>query len=114
MKLLNKTKNILICENLVVAKSLLQRMRGLLGKKGLASSEGLWLKPCNSIHTWFMNFKIDVIFVDKGLCVRALHEDVGPWKVLWPKFGFHSAFELSAGQLKKFQLEIGDQLDVVA
>jgi len=89
------------------------RLRGLLGRTELPLNEGLWIQHCSSIHTCFMNFPIDVVFVDKELIVRAIHAHLKPWRMTLPKRKLYSVFELPSGTLSKSQTEIGDQLDVV-
>lgn len=113
MKLVNQTRNQTILDNLELAKSTLSRMKGLLGRSELHPEQGLWIKPCNSIHTWFMKFPIDVIFVDKKLMVKSIHHKVGPWKLVVPKWGSYSVFEIEAGRASQTQIQVGDQLDVV-
>ena len=66
IKILNLTRNTTLAENTVIADSFLAASRSLLGKDGLTCREGLILKPCDSIHTFFMRFVIDAAFVDKN------------------------------------------------
>ena len=54
-----------MCATLHVARTSFTRMRGLLGRRGLAEGEGLLLQPAGSIHTFFMRFPIDVVFLDR-------------------------------------------------
>ena len=56
------------------------RLRGLIGHKPLAEGEGLLIVPCNSIHTHFMGFPIDVVYVDKGQQVVAFDQNMAPWR----------------------------------
>ena len=116
-KLLNKSKNIEVAHTLREARSFWQRTKGLLGENALPSGSALLIQgsrfiPCNSIHTLFMRFPIDVVFVDRKLVVRAIYQDLGPWRLTWPAAGASSVFELPAGTLKKTSVEIGDQLHV--
>lgn len=116
-KLFNKSKNTEIAQSVRVADSFFSRAKGLLGERELPSGRALWIKgsrlvDCNSIHTWFMRFAIDAVFVDKGLVVRAVYQDLRPWRMTWPVMGAQSVFELPAGTLRKAPVEIGDQLYV--
>lgn len=89
----NLTQNTLLAENVMEAKSFWARSRGLLGQHELPLNQTLWIKPCNSIHTFFMKFAIDVIFVNHVLVVKAICLNVQPGRILWPKWSAHSVFE---------------------
>lgn len=110
-KLMNQTQNKLLLENLEVASEFV-RFKGLMGKESMENSYGLWIKRCNAIHTFFMNFPIDVIFVDKNLKVKKCIEAIAPNKIVWPIFGASSVIELKNGFLKENKTQVGDQLHV--
>ena len=113
-KLMNQTKNFLILSELDIAQNFSSRAIGLLGKKNLSAETGLWIKKCNSIHTFFMKFAIDCIFVDQSLKVKALYKNIKPWKLIWPIWSANSVFEVSVGTIERMNIEIGDQLHVVS
>lgn len=83
--------------------SLWFRTKGLLGKKSLTDDEGILLKPCNSIHTFFMQFPIDLICLDKHGTVTRTYEHVKPWRMTLPSFKDHAIIELPAHTLQKKQ-----------
>ncbi|MGE5329069.1 MAG: DUF192 domain-containing protein [Deltaproteobacteria bacterium] len=66
MKVINKTKNTIICESCGWADTLYTRAKGLLGRKSIADDEGLVITGCRSIHSFFMKFPICAIFIDKN------------------------------------------------
>lgn len=109
--LMNADKKVLLSD-LQIANTMWTRGKGLLGTKELASSKGLWLNPGNSIHTFFMNYAIDCIFVDAGLKIKALVPNVGPGKMVWPIWGAKSVIEVQAGMIEKMNLKVGDELHV--
>lgn len=111
-KLLHKQKSHIIADKLIPAKSLSQRIKGLMGRPELLKEEALWISACPSIHTFFMKFPIDVIFTDKSFRVRALFENVPAGKILFGGFKSQNVFELRAGQIRAHQLKKGDQLYV--
>jgi hypothetical protein len=78
----------------------------------LASGEGLLVMPAPSIHTTFMRFSIDVIFLDRELRVVKLVERLRPWRVAAAR-GSHAALELAAGEVARRAIAAGDVLDVV-
>lgn len=110
--LLNQSKQKNILSHLLVAKDFVARTRGLLGLKELKERHGLWIHACPSIHTFFMKFPIDVVFVDEKLVVKSIHQSVPPWRVVVGAFGSSSVFEMPAGTLSKELIETGDQLHV--
>ena len=114
LKILNLTRSTILAEKAVIADSLFSRLQGLLGRDSLASGEGLILKPCDSIHTFFMRFPIDVAFVDKNNRVIRLYHSLKPWRI--SGIFSHAAFciELPARTLQFSFTQKGDQLEVSA
>lgn len=102
----------LVTPRLVRADRMFARMRGLLGRGGLAPSEGLWITPCNSIHMFFMRFPIDAVFIDEKLQVVRVHEDLGPWRMARGGKFAHSVLELPPGKAAFFNIRVGDKLTI--
>jgi len=98
-----------ICELCVVADHMLPRMKGLLGKCELASNEGLLIRPAPSIHTFFMRFPIDVLFLDRDGRVLKVAADVKPWRARSCR-GARSVLELASGEAKRRGISMGDRL----
>lgn len=111
-QLFNMTKNRVIVEKVERADGMLLRMKGLLGRKTLGSNEALWIPMANGIHTWFMNFAIDAVFVDSKLRVKGLRKNIAPWKVVLPIWAARDVFEVAAGTIENKNIEVGDQLHV--
>ncbi len=86
------------------------RARGLLGRTGLTDGEGLWLKPCNGIHTVGMRFGIDVIILSENLTVMAVRSRVRPWRIVLPASAGRSTLELAAGTADETGVIVGDSL----
>ena len=91
------------------ARSFWARLKGLMGCKNLALGSGLLLDPCPQIHTCFMRFPIDVIFLDKTNHVVAVLENMPPWRM--SKFYVKSrcTLELPGGSLQGC-VHVGDEL----
>lgn len=98
-----------LCEHCELAESPLRRMRGLLGRRGLEPGEGILLRPAPAIHTCFMRFAIDVVFVDEAMEVVGVREQVGPWRFARSK-GAKAVIELAAGEARRLGLAPGDRL----
>lgn len=112
--LMNKTTNTTLIPRLGVADNFFTRGKGLLGRSTLSAEEALWIHRCNSIHTYFMKFPIDCVFVDRDLKVKKIYRNVGPWKFIFPVWGASSVIEMSAGTAADLKINVGDQLHVGA
>jgi uncharacterized membrane protein (UPF0127 family) len=111
MKLKNAANSQIIFANLIRAESIKARFQGLLGRKGLAADEAMWITQCSSIHTFFMKFAIDCVFVDAKGTIRKIYHNVVPWRIAGPVFGATDVVEMSAGQAKLKNLQIGDVIE---
>ncbi len=112
MRLNRETTGQTLVPNLVVAKTLWQRNKGLLGRERLPEGEALWILRCNSIHTFFMRFAIDLIFLDSKMSVRKTVGQVKPGRVVLPVWRASSVVELPAGFLSQHELLVGEKLNV--
>lgn len=85
------------------------RLRGLLGRRGLANAHGLWIIPCNSVHCCFMGFAIDVLYLDAEQRIAHIRHELRPWRfsAFWRA---HSVIELAAGECRRLNIEPGDSL----
>ena len=110
--LIDKSTNEQIVQFVDRASSFWNRVKGLLGRDSLPDSYALWISPCPAIHTFFMKFPIDVIFVDKDLKVVSIFHSLPSWRIIYGGWKGHSVFELKAAQLKNFNIKKGDQLYV--
>ena len=89
-----------------------ERMRGLLGR-ALAEDEGLMIAPCNSIHTWFMGFAIDAVFLDRHNRVIKVVHGMKPFRLAMA-FGSSAVLEVKAGVAGQAGIQPGDTLVWVA
>ena len=108
MVIVNARTNEAVARDVALAVTRATRRRGLLGRDSLNPSAALVLSPCWAIHTMFMRFAIDVIFVDRqGRAVRIVHE-LPPWRITGAA-GARSTIELRAGSLQLLDVQVGDQ-----
>jgi uncharacterized membrane protein (UPF0127 family) len=98
-----------VCDKCVVADSPASRLRGLLGRSELRPGEGLLLRPASAIHTCFMRFPIDAVFLDRDWRVVGISGDVRPWRAASSR-GAKAVLELPAGESSRRGLQLGDQL----
>ena len=84
----------------------LERMRGLLGRKPLSRGQGLLISPCSSIHTFGMNYPLDLIFLDKRWKINKLFYNLKPFRIVCSPGSF-AVIEALGGTLESFNLEKG-------
>ena len=109
----NLTRQTLLANRLEVADSGAKRNKGLLGRKGLLPGEGLWILPCESVHTFGMQFSIDLVYLDRKLRIRKVRSNVAPWRIS-ACFSARSVIELPAGTIRDTQSRVGDLLEFSA
>jgi uncharacterized protein len=98
-----------LCERCALADTVATRAKGLLGRAGIASDEGLLLTPAPAIHTFFMRFPIDAVFVDRDMKVVGVAPRLRPWR--WARRPHARAvLELSAGESERRGVRIGERL----
>ena len=109
-KVRNMTRDTQVAERLEVAGSNVERSKGLLGRNELLPGEGMWIIPCEAVHTFFMKFPIDLIYLDKKLRVKKVRRDMKAWRIS-ACFRAHSVLELPAGTIRETQTQCGDVLE---
>jgi len=101
-----------VCERCLLAETPLARLRGLLGRSDLPAGEGLLLRPAGSIHTAFMRFPIDAVFLDRADRVLKVAHELPPWRMAGCR-GARAVLELPAGEAAKHSLHAGVSLTQV-
>jgi len=110
MKIINQTKATVLAEDALLADNFWKRMVGLLGKDALRPGQALILKPCNCVHTFFMRFPIDCLFVDKNKIVIKTISCLKPFKITPLYFSSHLVIELPEGAITSSYTREGDTL----
>jgi uncharacterized membrane protein (UPF0127 family) len=110
-KLVNGRTGVIVADTLELAADSASRNKGLLGRTGLADQAAMIIAPCNAIHTFFMRFTIDVVFVNRQGEVLKLVPNLRPWRV-GISLGAFAAIELSAGSIGRAEIQKGDRLAV--
>ena len=107
--LVNQRTDEALADRVEVAVTRRDRRKGLLGRSGLEPASALIIAPCFSIHTMFMRFDIDAVFVDEdGRAVKVVR-DMTPWRIAVNPTA-HAVVELPAGSLRDRQVNVGDRL----
>ena len=107
----NETRDTVLAEAADLANTSATRRTGLLKHERLEPGDGLWIVPCESVHTFFMKFPIDLVYLDKKRKVRKVRHAVPAWR-LSACLTAHSVLELPAGTLERTGTMVGDELAV--
>ena len=107
----NQTRSVDLGGSIDVADSSSKRRTGLLKHERLEPGEGLWIVPCESVHTFFMKFPIDLVYLDRKRKVRKVRKAVPAWR-LSACLTAHSILELPAGTVEQTGTQVGDVLEI--
>ena len=105
-------KNQIRLGQIIKAQKLSQRLKGLIPFRSFGKTEIFWIPHCQSVHTFFMKFPLDVIFTDTKFQVIKLFKEVPSKRVLFGGFKSRHVFEAGAGFISQHNLKRGDQLNV--
>ena len=111
--ILRRADGTVVCERCKLADRPLARLRGLLGREGLDSDEGLLLRPASSVHTFFMRFAIDIAYISKDGQVLKMSHSVPPFRICVAPLRAHYALELPSGSLASSNTRVKDMLRFV-
>ena len=109
-KAYNRTQNSELASKVELAGTGATRSKGLLGRKGLPPGEALWIVPCEAVHTFWMQFSLDLVYLDRENRVRKIRRHVPPWR-LSACLTAHSVLEFSAGSVGEELAQPGDQIE---
>jgi len=110
MKLINPHDAQTIAENVEIAGSLVKRLVGLIGRHDFADGQAFIIPGCRQVHTFFMRFPIDVVFVDKNYKVLRTSESIKPYSTSCYCFKAVHAVELPAGTVASHKISLGSDL----
>lgn len=111
MKIQISYNNKILSKDILIADTMVDRMIGLMFKPKLVGSEGLWIDPGTSIHTFFMRYSLDIVFVNSKKQVIKIIRDMKPWRMTRFYFTARQVLEMPAGTLPA-DLKVGDVLEV--
>ncbi len=106
----NLTRNTVLATTMELADTAPKRNKGLLGRLDFPAGEGLWIVPCEAVHTVGMKFSIDLVYLDRQNGIKKLRSAVAPWRLSGCLFA-HSVMELPAGTIRATQTQLGDRLE---
>ena len=109
LRVINQTRGTVLADRADIADTSAKRRTGLLKHTGLEPGEGLWIAPCEGVHTFGMKFPIDVVFLSRKGKVLKIRPRMGRWRVAFCLLA-HSVLELPAGRLGETETSRKDHL----
>ena len=106
----NATRQAELAYRVEVADDGRKRRKGLLGRESLAAGEGMWIVPCEAVHTFGMRFAIDVVYLDRNNVVVKTRHSVVPWRMS-ACLSAHSVLELAPGSVRSTGTSPGDLIE---
>ena len=113
VRLANRSKQTQLGDSIEIADTARARSRGLLGRTGLDPGTGLWIIPSEAVHTFWMKFPLDLVFLDRGRQVTKVVHRLKPFR-LAGSWRASSVVELPAGVAEESRTEVGDEIEVGA
>jgi uncharacterized membrane protein (UPF0127 family) len=110
LRISNLTRQSVLAHCVEVADVGAKRRKGLLGRQELRAGEGLWIRPCEAVHTFGMQFPIDLVYLDRKLRVKKVRSGMRPWR-LSACLTAHSVLELASGTVRETQTRPGDRIE---
>ncbi len=110
--IINKTNGKVIADYFYLANNPFKRMRGLLGFKKLDNGTAMVIRPCNCVHSFFMRFPIDLLFVDRDNKIVGILIGMPPFRLSPILFQSKYVVELPAGTIERLNISKGDQLEL--
>ncbi len=106
----NVTRGTVLGSEIRIADTAWSRLIGLLADSGLRPGSGLLIEPSSGVHTFGMRFPIDVVALDRSLCVRGVWESLRPSRIAAVGLKTHKVLELPVGSIRESGTQVNDQL----
>ncbi len=108
----NITRDLVLADAVRAADTFFARWRGLLGAKGISPGGGVWISPCNSIHSFGMRFEFDALFLDGDNKVNGLYKHFRRNRISGIFWKARGVLELPAGTIERTGTEVGDEVEL--
>ena len=108
----NRTRGATLASDVQLADTPRARRIGLLRHDRLNPGQGLWIYPTQAIHTFGMQFPIDVVFLDRRMRVKRIYHKLAPFRLTSLVWTAESAIELPSGSLASTKTAVGDELQI--
>ncbi|WP_199617148.1 DUF192 domain-containing protein [Paenibacillus alkalitolerans] len=113
MELYNRENGVKIAGRVIVASSFFRRFRGLMLTRELPQESALHIRPCRSVHTYFMYYPIDVLYLDESGVIVGIEENMQPGRIGAIVPNTRSVVELPAGRIRATETRIGQAVTFV-
>ncbi|MCK9418563.1 MAG: DUF192 domain-containing protein [Nitrospirae bacterium] len=113
VRALNVSKETIIASDLKEAAGFLPRLLGLIGRDSLEENEGLWMARCRAIHTFWMRFPLDVVFLDRDGIVKKTVKGLRPFRPVVSCRHAQGVLELPEGTIERARIQIGDRVKII-
>ncbi len=110
-KIVDKNKDTVISSSPKIAAGFFSRFLGLMFRRKMNQEEALVFYRAPSIHTFFMFFPIDIVFLGRQMKVKRLVKSLRPWRAVICK-GAYATLELPAGRIDQTNISVGDQIEI--
>lgn len=111
-KIINETKEIDLVSSAQVASGFFLRLWGLMFRKKIGTNQALIFYQAPSIHTFFMRFPIDIIFLNKQMAVKRIVHSLPPWRAVFCP-GAYITIELPSAKISQVKAQIGDKIKII-
>ncbi|MBS3938170.1 MAG: DUF192 domain-containing protein [Peptococcaceae bacterium] len=108
----NYSRQAVVCQEVDIASTFLGRLCGLMFRTSIKATAGLLLTPCRAVHTCFMRFPVDVVFVDRHCRVVGIEMGIKPWRISKVYRTARYALEVPAGRVIASGTKVGDTLGI--
>lgn len=109
----NITLNVEISQDVNIADNYLKRLKGLMFTSELSPQSSLYIYPCSGVHTYFMNYSIDVLYLDKDNIIIAVDEDMKPGRLGKYHKNAVAAVELPSGRIRETRTKVGHAIILI-
>lgn len=101
-----------IFSKVINADSFFKRLKGLMFTKEISRDSSIIIRPCGQIHTFFMNYNIDVLYLNKDNVILDMDENLAPWRIGKRVKGAVSVVELQSGKVKRSNIKVGQAIEI--
>jgi uncharacterized membrane protein (UPF0127 family) len=112
VQVIDSLQGTVIAKDVLPAYSFARRLKGLLFTSSLPRQSGIHIQPCRSVHTFFMQYPIDIIYLDANQIIVGLEHSVAPGKRGSHVPKTYSVLELAAGRIEELAIEQGQKLHI--